>query len=146
MRKIYLFLFFVSIVFSTVGQTRSDQATILKMCLDLPELQPYIAVDSDGKVDQITIYYWHPLLFPIDLNVTKEGKSIQYVPMSEIAGKDGNAFFLFRTFKITGNVGTVSFEYHYWDKGCSKLLLMNLEFGKTSDLWKITRASLSNEV
>jgi hypothetical protein len=63
-------------------QTRNDQAQILKKCIDLPELQSYLMKDSEGNVQQLYINYWNPLLFPLNLGLTKGGKDIIYKPMS----------------------------------------------------------------
>lgn len=145
MKNLYLLIFFALTVFSSYGQTKNDHAQILKECMDLPSIQPYLAVDADGNIQQITINYWHPLFFPTDLEVTKAGKSIQYVAMSTNAGKNGDVFFLFNTFRITGNSATVQFDYHYGSNNCSKLLQVNMDLVKTDESWKVLKSSLNKQ-
>jgi len=125
--------------------TRSDQAQILKKCIDLPELQSYLMKDSDGNIQQLSIYYWHPLLFPLDLGLTKGGKDIIYKVMSLNAEKEGNPFILFRKFLITGDVAKIDFDYHYGTTISSKLLHVNLDFKKIGDEWTILNTLLTNQ-
>jgi len=66
MKKLKVIIFFVFISIWSVGQTRNDQAQILKKCIDLPELQSYLMTDSEGNIQQLWIYYWQPLSFSLD--------------------------------------------------------------------------------
>lgn len=127
------------------GQRRNDQAQILRKCIDLPELQSYLMTDSEGKIQQLSIYYWHPLLFPLDLGLTKDGKDIIYKVMSKDAGKKGDPFILFKTFIITGEEAKIGFEYHYGTTNSLKLLHVDLDFKKIGDEWTVAKTLLTNQ-
>jgi hypothetical protein len=124
---------------------RNDQAQILKKCIDLPELQSYLMTDSEGKLQQLCINYWHPTFFPTDLSLTKGGKSIIFKEMTIDAEKAGDPFILFKTFVITGEVAKVDFEYHFGTNNCSKLLQVYLDFKKIGNDWNISKTSLTNQ-
>jgi len=145
MKKLKVIIFFVFISICAIGQTRNDQAQILKKCIDLPELQSYLIKDSDGTIQQLFINYWNPLLFPLNLGITKDGKGIIYKQMSADAEKAGDTFILFKTFIITGEVAKIGFDYHYGTTNNSKLLQVNLDFKKIGDEWSVAKALLTNQ-
>jgi len=146
MKKLFLLLG-LSLLFSTqlVAQSRNDQVLILQKCIDLPELQSYLLKDSEGNVQQLYINYWNPLLFPLNLGLTKGGKSIIYKPMYADSDKAGVPFILFRTFLITGEVAKVDFEYHFLTNNSSQLLKIHLDFIKNDNDWEISKTSLTNQ-
>ncbi len=145
MRKIYLLVLSLMVSICLFGQSRNDQKLILQKCIDLPEMKPYYQLDADGKIKQLTICYWHPSLFPVDLGLTKDGKNVEFVVMSEKAGKAGDAFFLFKTFEVADNSAIVCFEYSYGTESCSKKIQASLDFDKEGDEWKVTRLSVINK-
>lgn len=145
MKKLKVIIFFVFISIWSVGQTRNDQAQILKKCIDLPELQSYLMTDSDGNIQQLSIYYWEPRIFPINLGITKGGESIIYKRMSAEAEKAGDPFILFKNFIITGEVAKVDFEYHFVTTNSLKLLQVNLDFKKIGDEWSVAKTLLTNQ-
>jgi len=134
-----LFLFFST---QLLAQSKSDQGLILQKCIDLPELQSYLIKDSDGKTQQLCINYWEPYIFPINLGITKGGKSIIYKEMSADADKAGDPFILFKIFQITGEVAKVDFEYHFVTNNSSKLLQVHLDLIKIGNDWDISKTSL----
>jgi hypothetical protein len=141
MKKLKVVIFFVFISIWAFGQTRDDQAQILKNCIDLPELQSYLMTDSEGNIQQLYIYYWQPLSFSLDLGLTKDGKDIIYKGMSDDAGKNGDPFILFKTFIINGEVAKIAFEYHYGTTNSLKLLQINLDFKKIGDEWTVSQTT-----
>ena len=145
MKKLKVIIFFVFISICAIGQTRNDQAQILKKCIDLPELQSYLMTDAEGNIQQLSIYYWHPLSFPLDLGLTKGGKEIIYKVMSADAEKAGDPFILFQKFLITGDVAKIVFDYHYGTTNNSKLLQVNLDLKKIGDEWSVAKALLTNQ-
>ena len=145
MKKLKVIIFFVFISIWSVGQTRNDQAQILKKCIDLPELQSYLMTDAEGNIQQLYIYYWQPLSFSLDLGLTKGGKDIIYKGMSDDAGKNGDPFILFKTFIITGEVAKIAFDYHYGTTNNLKLLQVNLDFKKIGDDWSVAKTLLTNQ-
>ena len=146
MKKLFLLLG-LSLLFSTqlIAQSRNDQALILQKCIDLPELQSDLMKDSEGNIQQLYINYWNPLLFPLNLGITKGGKNIVYKPMYSDSDKAGVPFILFRTFLITGEVAKVDFEYHFVTNNSSQLLKIHLDFIKNDNDWDITKTSLTNQ-
>jgi hypothetical protein len=145
MKKLFLFLgLFLLFTTQLVAQSRTDQALILQKCIDLPELQSYLK-DSEGKIQQLCINYWNPLLFPLNLGLTKGGKSIIYKPMYVDSDKAGVPFILFRTFLITGEVAKVDFEYHFVTNNSSQLLKVHLDFIKNDNDWEISKTALTNQ-
>lgn len=142
MKKLKVIIFFVFISIWAIGQTRDDQAQILKKCIDLPELQSYLLTDAEGNIQQLSIYYWFPLFFPLDLDLTKDGKGIIYKKMPN-TGDD--PFILFQTFLITGDIAKIGFDYHYRTNNNSKLLQVNLDFKKIGDDWSVAKTLLTNQ-
>ena len=72
MKRYYLIFIMLLGAACSWGQTQHDMTAILQKCIDLPELQPYIPIDKNGKPDEVYINYWAPTIFSIDLNVSKK--------------------------------------------------------------------------
>ena len=143
MKKVILLFFVAFLYISSFGQNRDDQTAILQQCIDHSEIQKCYPTDDEGKPKQLTIYYWHPLLFPLDLGVTKGGKSIQYLVMSEKSEINETSVF-FKKFMVTNDTATANFEFSYKKDNRTKTMQLNLDFIKTEGVWKITDSSIRN--
>jgi len=146
MKKLFLLLG-LFLIFSNqlVAQSRNDQALILQKCFDLSELQSYLIKDSDGTIQQLCVKYLHPVLFPLNLGITKGGKDIIYKELSTYEVKEGDPFVFFKKFQITGEVAKVDFEYHFVTNNSSNLLKVHLDFMKIGNDWEISNKSLTNQ-
>ena len=129
----------------TFGQSKEDQTQILQKCIDIPELLQYYPHDNQENLKQLYVNYWHPLLFPIDLLITKDSNPIQFRLMSDPSTKNGDAYFLFKKFEISQGSSIVSFEYYYGNSIPQKILKVNLDFIKVGDKWEISVKKLSKQ-
>jgi len=128
-----------------IGQIRNDQAQILKKCIDLPELQNYFPVDTNGNQKPVIIGYWHPVLFPIDLKIAKDGQNIQFRLMSLENDKNAEAFFLFTKFEIQQSSSLVNFAYYCNNTIHPKVIQVMLELKKVGDAWEISFIKVINK-
>ncbi len=144
--KKYLLIF--AILLGTVcswGQTQNDMTAILQKCIDLPELQQYLPLDNNGKPDGLYINYWAPTLFSTDLNVTKTGETLRFLPMSQTSATFENAYFLFKMTEITPSFAIVIFEYTYDFKTQPDVLEVKLTLEKTNDIWAVSDTQISRK-
>jgi hypothetical protein len=145
MKKLKVVIFFVFISICAIGQTRNDQLQILKKCIDLPELQNYYPVDTNGNQKPVIICYWHPVLFPIDLIIAKDGQNIQFRLMSLENDKNAEAFFLFTKFEIQQSSSLVNFAYYCNNTIHPKVIQVMLELKKVGDAWEISCIKVINK-
>jgi len=124
-------------------QNTDDMTVVLQKCIDLPELQQYYPLDENGKPDEMYINYWAPTLFSTDLVVSKNGKNIDFLPMSQMSAAIENAFFFFNIWEITPSYAMIVFEYTYDFKTQPKVLEVKLTMQKTNDVWGISDTQIS---
>jgi hypothetical protein len=126
------------------GVNAKDAASIIQNCLDLPGLQKYLTVDKAGNLSQLYVYYYHPILFPVDLVIAREGKSLQFKPVTMALNKITDDFMLFKIFETKENTASVSFEYYYDHAVSQKLIQVNLDLQKVGDSWTVSKTTLKN--
>jgi len=129
MKKLFTLIFLMAfgLMSKIEAQAPGNVAMVLQKCIDLPTLQQYFPIDNEGNLKQLRINYWHPLLFPIDLPIVKDGKKVQFNAMSAQNEKNGEAYFLFKTFNIKQVTSNVLFEYYYGNNTNSKTVEVKLE-------------------
>ncbi len=147
MKKLFTLILLISfaLISGIEAQTPEDISKVVQKCIDLPALQQYLEIDNPGNLKQLRINYWQPILFPIDLPLVKEGKKVQFAPMSVKADKNGEAYLLFKTFIITNLTSKVVFEYHYENSSNPETIQVKLEFKKEGDSWEISDSEISNK-
>jgi hypothetical protein len=147
MKKLFTLIFFTVFgLMAKIGaQVPSDVPMVLQKCIDLPAIQQYFPVDNEGNLKQLRINYWHPLLFPVDLLIAKDGKVVQFSPMTVWNEQNGEAFFLFKKLIISQSASTVIFEYHYENNLSSKVVYVKIELHKVGESWEISDSEITNK-
>lgn len=140
MKKLTLNILLLIVVLgskSIFAQNRQNQAQILQKCIELPKIQKYYPLDADGNQKPLIINYWHPVLFPTDLTVIKDGKNVEFREMSAENNKNAEAYFLFHEFDVFQNSSVVRFDYCYTNAIHLKVIEITLELSKAGDNWEI---------
>ncbi|MFN8134065.1 MAG: hypothetical protein U0Z17_02125 [Bacteroidales bacterium] len=144
MKRYYLIFIMLLGAACSWGQTQHDMTAILQKCIDLPELQPYIPIDKNGKPDEVYINYWAPTIFSIDLNVSKNGERLKFLPMSQASPSFENAFFLFKNCEITPTFAIVFYEYTYDYKTQPKVIELKLTLQKVNEVWEVSETQVNS--
>lgn len=123
---------------------RGDQSQILQKIIDLPDLQKYYPVSSEGKVKQVTIMQ-HPVSFPSDLSLSGSDTKVVFMEMSEVNANKISAYFKFRSIEITQNtskvVGHYFYNYNYYTNK-SDIVAITVDLEKSGSDWKIVNAKV----
>jgi hypothetical protein len=142
---ILIFLIFTGLLTRAEAQTNDNAAQVLKKCIDLPGLQKNFPTDNTGNLKPLRINYWHPVLFPIDISIEKDGKPVQFNVMSSSPGDNGEAYFLFKTFSISGTSASIAYEYHYDNNTIPKVVRVKLELTKSGTEWEVTDSQITDK-
>lgn len=144
MKKLSTLIFLMGLVLSmdVVAQTSGDIVTILQKCIDLPELQQYIPLNTEGNSDQIYVLQ-HGVSFPFSTEVYKFGKKVQFVDKGQLASKGITSYFLFWEFKVEQDSAKIDFVYNYiGSDNLPKTQRVILEMQKKEGFWAITNSKL----
>lgn len=126
------------------GVNAKDAGSIIQNCLDLPDLQKFLTRDKSGNLSQVYVYYHHPFLFPVGLVIAREGKNLQFKPVTMALNKIADDFILFKTFETKENTASVSFEYYYDHVVSQKLIQIKLDLQKVGNSWTVSKTTLKN--
>ena len=144
MKKFYFSLFALIFGFHTMGQNAPEQAGILQLCLDLPELQDFYPQDEDGIYIEPYIMQY-PIAFPTDIDVSKFGKRPVFMSRHEMYDNNIEAFFLFKKMEITSETATVEFSMYYdYNSPEQKYSHIVLNVVKDSGVWKIINTQIES--
>lgn len=144
-RYLLLALFALGCYAQLMGQSQDDQASLLQICLDLPELQEKYPTHTDGTVKQLFIMQ-HGVSFAPSVKVLKNGIAPVFYSKQEINENKIEAYFLFQDFTFNEDTATVAFVYQNKDKNNQPALsVVNLDFKKTGDSWSILNAKVKNQ-
>ena len=94
MKKILLIFAILLVTVCSRAQNADDMIVILQKCIDLPELQQYFTDDSAGSPKQVCILQ-HGVSFPIDIEVSKFGKTILFMDKTQLSDNGVTSYFLF---------------------------------------------------
>lgn len=142
MKKFTLIILFATATICSFGQSRQDKAQILQLCIDLPELQQYYPLGSDGTHKQIAVMQ-HGVSFDTDIEVSKFGKNIQFLDKNEISVFGITSYFLFWTYRIEENAAHIDFVYNYIDaddQPSMQRVIVNLQ--RRSSSWIVQNTNL----
>lgn len=123
---------------------QDDQAAILKMTINLPELQNYYPAAMDGTTKQVTIMQY-PVSFPKDLAVSGNNTKVVFMERDEVTAKQVNAFFRFRSIESTPTKYTVYGHYFYnydFTTKKSEIIEVRAEFEKKGADWKMVKSNV----
>jgi len=134
------FLIIVGLSFSLRGQSSGDMAKVLQKCLDLPELEVYYPQNPDGSFDQFNIMQ-HGVSFPVDIQVSKFGRSISFKSKQEII--HGNTtYFLFYDLTLTPATARVAYSYYYNPSDPEAVIIVNLEMERSANDWSVIQSKI----
>jgi hypothetical protein len=126
-----------------VSKTSSQEiikAQILKKCLDILDLQQYLAKNTVGSFLPIHILQY-PITFSNNLNLSKFNKPIVFQSRQEISSNNVKAFFIFKVLSIVGNTAQVEFDYYNNTKQ-PQLVEIKASLNKTVSKWEIVSSTL----
>ncbi|WP_321289725.1 hypothetical protein [uncultured Sunxiuqinia sp.] len=138
MRKIYLVLVTILLCGSGLfAQTPQDQAQILQLCVDLPELQKNYPVGIEGDTAAVYIMQY-PIVIPTDIAISKFGKKPVFMTRHEIYDNNVEAFFLFKNLDILESSARVDLSMYYdYNSAEQKVFHIALDFQKENEEWVV---------
>uniref|UniRef100_UPI00321688B6 hypothetical protein n=1 Tax=uncultured Draconibacterium sp. TaxID=1573823 RepID=UPI00321688B6 len=132
MRKIYLLLtLFLMPTGFLFAQEALDQAQILQLCIDLPELQ------NSYKSDQLYVMA-HGVELSSEIDLSFKGKKVIFYDKEGIKSLGVSDFFLFWQFYV-GDDSAKAIGQYVMNSGSEdeKSIPFELVFQKNEDLWEI---------
>lgn len=124
--------------------TTTDQAQVIQACIDLPGMQQFYPRNSEGIEEPLYIYYYHPLLFSNDLELTRSGKPVSLKVMATSVESMTNPFFLFSSFIITGNTASTQYDFYYTQGGLQHKVQVKVDLEKSENKWTIIKTDIKN--
>jgi hypothetical protein len=134
-KNVLTLITFFLFTFYAFSQSVSDQAIIIKKCVDLSELQGLYPRDKNGDSKQLVILEQYPLLFPKDMSVLKFGKPLKFAPLMEISHQYSEGYFEFKKLEINDSSASVAFDYNYLSDGNEEVLHIGLLFARNGQDW-----------
>ena len=141
-----MLMFFSSILTNaqTVSNANATETTsVLKLCLELPELQQFYPKQSNGKAYALKIMQ-HGVSFPSSVVVSHDGISVLYLSKSQINENNENAYFYFNEFFVEANKARADFTFYYDVQSAEKMQVISLEFQKNSSGWFISNKKIES--
>jgi hypothetical protein len=145
MKKMLLFvcLSWVSSVFAQQPD-KGQLAQVIQKCIDLPALQQHLPADNSGNVQQLYVYYYHPVLVPTDILLSKGGKTLQFNEVTQPLNDITTPFFLFHSVNSDSNTASVTFSFYYDHANGQKKINVSVVLQKANDTWNITSSTINN--
>ena len=135
-------LLVIGITMQLFAQSQNDQEQILKKCIDLPDLQHYYPLETNGGLKQLNIIQY-PVSFPSEILLSKAGNNVNFLTMSEFSENKVKAYFMFRSLQIKGKAAVATLNYFYNCIGESfKMLSIYVEFEKSGLSWNVINYNL----
>ncbi len=146
MRKLLLFiiLFFGAQSVFAQEPDKGQLTQVIQKCIDLPALQQAFPVDNLGNVQQLHVYYYHPVLVPTDILLSKGGKTLQFNEVTQPLIEITRPFFLFHSVNVERNTASVTLSFYYDHANGQKKISVSVALQKTNDTWSISSSTISN--
>ncbi|WP_053188256.1 hypothetical protein [Sunxiuqinia dokdonensis] len=146
MRKIYLVLMIW--IFGTSGllaQVSDQEAQILQLCIDLPEIQEfYPQFDDESKAAVYIMQY--PIAISTDLPLQKFNKQPVYMSRHEIYDNNVDAYFLFKQIDVGSQSAFVEYTMYYdYNSDDQKIVNISLDFQKSDAGWAVQNTQLEHK-
>ena len=129
----------ISLMISGVSQAQSisDQVEVLKLCINLPEIQTILDNQPD-KADNFVIMQ-HPTVLPENDFYDEKGRPVVFVSKDEATSGEYISYLYFQTFNITDSSCELLMFYDYNRniKHKEKRLSIALQIVKEGKSWKI---------
>lgn len=140
MKKLTLILLIVmGFTGEMAAQAPGDSILVLQNIINLPELQQYLPVQSDGSIKQLYIARY-PVSFSSDISLSKDGRKVKFMSTSEITEKRIEAYFMFRNLKISQNSASANVNFFYdfnYTSRQFKNLTITIELFKKGEVWSV---------
>lgn len=133
---LFLLLFFTVEILP--AQTVNDESAVLKLCVDLPELQSFY------KSEHLYVMY-HGITFMSQVEVFHNGNKVNFYDKQGINSLGIKDFFLFWQFYLNDNTAKVIGQYVMNYSGdFDETIPFELTFAKESGSWRITDSQINS--
>jgi hypothetical protein len=138
MRLLFTFLLLSTATLLSLAQSQTDQEAVLKLCIDLPEIQNLLPTDAHGDPQAVRIMQ-HAVYFDTNLSLAKFGRDVEFLSKDQIFSLQSDAFLRFDKFKVDFLTAEVAFDvdYNRNDLSNPKRVHVNLLLGKSGTEWII---------
>lgn len=137
MRKIFTFLLLATATLSSLAQSQTDHEAVLKLCIDLPEIQNLFPTDAHGDPQSLRIMQ-HAVSFDANLSLVKFGRDVEFLSKDQIYNRNTIAFLRFDKLDISGSFAFVEFDFHF-DQAVSdpnrNIVMISLSLAKQGTEW-----------
>lgn len=144
MRKIYLVLFLFGLHIGCLSaQENNDQAAVLQLCVDLPELQEFWNYNINSE--RIINIRQYPVSFSPQIAENITDSEVFFYSMEEIKGMQISKFLAFRRFEVDNNNASVVINFFQEEDQAAnsfKMLSLKIEMSKTGLLWNIDNLNM----
>ena len=120
------------------GQSQTDQEAVLKLCIDLREIQNLFPNDAYGQPQAVRVMQ-HAVSFDADLSLSKFGKDVEFLSKDQIINLRSEAFLRFDKFEVDYTSAEVAFDFDYNRNDLSnpKRLYVRLFLSNRGSEWTI---------
>lgn len=136
-RKIFILALLLISAGFVFGQVISEQAAILKKCLDIPAIQQHFPTDSQGHPKAVYIMQ-HAVSFPADIPVSKFGQRLVFLDKDDMMNLNVEAFILFEKFEISGSNADVIMIFNKNQGNGYQAYEIKLNLAKTASTWSVS--------
>jgi hypothetical protein len=140
MKKLTLILLIVmGFTGEMAAQAHGDSTLVLQKIINLPELQQYLPIESDGSIKQLYIAKY-PVSFSSDISLSKDGRKVKFMSTSELTENKIEAYFMFRNLKINQNSAGANVNFFYdfnYTSRQFKSLTITIELFKNGKVWSV---------
>lgn len=146
--KQFLLLFLLAIFTANAwSQTPHDQASILKKCIELPELQKFYPKGNDGIRKPIVII-GYPVSFSEYVQEQMDITNTLFYTRDKLTQLEKPAHFAFRQFSYDSVKATIRGNYFFSNNDSNKIystVFFNIDFKKSGAEWLIINSLIKEE-
>ncbi|MBE0663946.1 MAG: hypothetical protein IH597_15925 [Bacteroidales bacterium] len=136
-RKFFILAMLLISAVLAFGQALSEQAAILKQCLDTPAIQQQFPTDSQGHPNAVYIMQ-HAVSFPTDIPVSKFGQRIIFLEKDDMFNKNVEAFIMFEKLEISGSNADVIMIFNKNQGNGYQAYEIKLSLAKNASSWSVS--------
>jgi len=141
--KRYLLIF--ALLLGTVcsyAQSKTDQAQVMQLCIDLPELQSSFAKDASGNPEQLSVML-PEFPFSTDLVISKFGKPLNFLSKEDLNEKGLNNYLIIGTLEVgTNNASVVMIYYRNATSDRFTSAQVDVELKKSNNTWSVVTSNI----
>ncbi len=136
MKRHLLVFFLVSLVTVGYSQTQQDQADILQICFEIPELQPFLMGANGSPLAQLYVKSCNSIQ-DYGLTVNKFGNPVRFVDKVELSALSDKSHIDFFIFEVMADKARVDFTFS--SDSSEPKFWAYLELEKNGTTWEITQ-------